>query len=643
MNTGVITRWGRKLFCSLPPLLLVAIVAGQEGFRVWPYMQNPAPEAMTILWFSEDPAQGTVRWWNSDSTVTGTLDSDPEPAAGLAYTEWEDTLFFDGNAPPPPYRHRIRLEGLQPGTRYHYEVIQGTDEAVQGKQKFRSAFKTAPSGLEPIRIIVFADSETEPESTGNFTSWPDPESAVARRYLLDQTAGFRNNIEIMSSRQPDLVLIAGDLTQHGGEQRDWDEFWRHLTDSVAAGSLAGQAAILPSPGNHEYYEGTFLDRYHQPGSERALDRYLTYFDLPANKAVNPRQQGRYHATTYGPVTIISLDVCNNGINGSTEDTNFYLLGESDGEGGDAPDFAPGSVQYQWLEDQLKEAQQNSLFTFVMFHHAPYSGGPHGYPAGIGDSLDNQSGVPVRVLTPLFLQYGVDAVFSGHDEMWERSVVTGLEILPGGSQQDHILHFYDVGTAGDGLRGPEEGLDNPNRAFLVHTDVPEQWENGILKAGGKHYGHLEVNIFPGEESKWTAELTPVCAFPLYNEADSVYEGWERRIYDDVVLLTAETGEPGVGTVSRPEPAEGMHCFPNPFHRTTQIQIPARTSGTERLIITDIHGRKIRQFSLNDPGTGAFRVEWDGTDRSGRTMGPGIYIVFLDSGERVAESRMLIRLP
>jgi hypothetical protein len=51
--------------------------------------------------------------------------------------------------------------------------------------------------------------------------------------------------------------------------------------------------------------------------------------------------------------------------------------------------------------QLAEAQTRSRFTFVQLHHVPYSTGPHGFPPGTGTGFDNQSGQPVRVLTPLF--------------------------------------------------------------------------------------------------------------------------------------------------------------------------------------------------------------------------------------------------
>jgi hypothetical protein len=61
----------------------------------------------------------------------------------------------------------------------------------------------------------------------------------------------------------------------------------------------------------------------------------------------------------------------------------------------------------WLENALKSAQE--AWKICYFHHPLYSdGGTHG------------SSVDVRVLfEPLFLTYGVNVVFSGHDHIYER--------------------------------------------------------------------------------------------------------------------------------------------------------------------------------------------------------------------------------
>jgi hypothetical protein len=61
----------------------------------------------------------------------------------------------------------------------------------------------------------------------------------------------------------------------------------------------------------------------------------------------------------------------------------------------------------WLEEALKAAQED--WKICYFHHPLYSdGGTHG------------SSVDVRVLfEPLFVKYGVNVVFSGHDHIYER--------------------------------------------------------------------------------------------------------------------------------------------------------------------------------------------------------------------------------
>lgn len=609
-------------------LLLVAFqgcfpaLHAQENFRVWPYLQNPASDAMSIIWFSESAEPGRLEYRVLASEPYIAEDSQPGISESLAYSTWEDTTFFGGEAPLAPYKHRVRLENLMAGTTYEYRVFQGIDT-------FQSFFATAPYGIDSIRFIVYGDSETEPESTGNFASWPDPLSGDYRSYLVDQTTGYRNNLEVIRSRRPDLVFIAGDLTQHGGEQRDWDEFWKHNADSSGSISLAGQVPVMAAPGNHDYYEGNYLGGYTQPGSERAIRRYLTYFDPPANHSPNKEQEGRYYHLRYGQVSLISLDLCNNGTNGSDEDTNFYLLGESDPGGGHAPDFGMGSVQYTWMEAQLKEAQEKSIFTFVIFHHVPYSSGPHGFPAGKGDLMDDQSGVATRVLTPLFLKYGVDAVFCGHDEMWERSEVSGIEVLQDGEELDHLLPFFDVGIGGDGLRGPVDNTDNVYQQFLVHRDAPEIWDGNNLIEGGKHYGHLEVDIIPVDGFTHQAILTPVYVLPLYSEEDSAYTGFERKVYKDQIILTRTFADTTVGKLALEERFSATRSYPNPFYTQTCIEFWLPEAGKTKVSIWDDQGRLVRILLDRHCMAGSNSLFWEGEDGEGNRVSPGLYLYRIET--------------
>ena len=65
-------------------------------------------------------------------------------------------------------------------------------------------------------------------------------------------------------------------------------------------------------------------------------------------------------------------------------------------------------QTAWIETQLREAG-NGDWKICYFHHPLYSSGRYHGPA-----IDLR-----KVLEPLFVKYGVDVVFSGHDHVFER--------------------------------------------------------------------------------------------------------------------------------------------------------------------------------------------------------------------------------
>lgn len=590
---------------------------------------------MTIVWFSEEEQPGEVTCHVQSGTDI-TITSEPVLSEALAYTDWENTTFFSGQAPAPPYRHSVRLTGLTSDTVYDYTVQQGSSQ-------FNASFRTTPDTERAVRFIVYADSETEPESTGKHADWADPSGKDPDRvYPIDQTLGYANNLEVIKSREPDFVVVAGDLVQHGGEQRDWDEFWRHITNTDGIKSLAGHVPYFGSLGNHEYYEGSSLGQYNQPGSERAVARYRTYFEYPSNGAPDSDQEKRYYRIDYGPVTVITVDAANDSPHQSEYDTNYFLLGENDSGGGHAPAFRPGSRQYEWLEQQLSDAQRNSRFTFVVFHHVPYSVGPHGWPTGEGDGEDTQSGRPVRILTPLFMKYGVDAVLCGHDEMLERSEISGEETRPDGKKAAHTIQYYDAGIGGDGLRGPVDGLVNPYQQFLAHKDAPEIWKDGVLVDGGKHYGHLEIDVSRNDDGRWQAVIEPVYVFPQI-DTDGNFKGYERRVYKDTMTLISNTPDKPtkIGDADvMSEPILSVSNAPNPFNPQTTVKYTLPDDGHAHLAVYNLTGQKVRTLVDRHDVSGGHTVVWDGTDDSGRAVSTGLYLTRLTSGDMTAMGKMVL---
>ncbi len=530
----------------------------EDEFRVRPYLQNPTSSEVTIRWLSESNQAGTV-------VIDGkSYTSAPEQAVALEYQNDEtNTDRYSGL----PYLHSVRVEGLQADTPYTYTVTSGGSERGGAfRTPIPSATATGLTAGQGVRLFVYGDSETEPESVSAKVAWTSSvaegsvrPSWVAGKYVATQTQGYAQNLAIIEARAAEsqaagratLVSVVGDLVESGGEQRDWDEFWRH--NAGDRGSLASNVAIIPALGNHENYGGPgTLGRYDGAAPQAAANKYQTYFEVADNgqshvqvaPGIYADHTGRYHRTDFGPVTLLTIDSSNGGTDNTLDDTNFNLNRSDNPQ---IPDYTEGSPQYEWLQTQLAAAKAEGQILFVQYHHAAYSSGIHGQPAGTGTGYDSQSGQPMRLLTPLLADYGVKAVFSGHDEMYEHAIVDGI-------------HFFDIGIGGDGLRGDLRGDTWEELGympeFLAQTDALEVWDDNVLLSGGKHYGHLEIDVILNTFGGWDVTLTPAYAFPILSpDHPGEILGWERRTYDDSVTFST-VPEPGTGLLALSGIAAGV---------------------------------------------------------------------------------------
>ncbi len=169
---------------------------------------------------------------------------------------------------------------------------------------------------------------------------------------------------------PEFVLQSGDLVSDGGNARQWTQF-----DQITQPLRAARIAYYPARGNHDL--GTFYPHY-------------------------------------VPNTFDSGDKVNRLYYAFTRHHNRFIIVDS------MEPYDPGSAQYVWLERELAHSKA-AVNTFVMFHEAPFSVGPH------GPTLEAQ-----KYLHPLFVKYRPRAVFCGHDHLYYRTRRDGVTyIVTGG--------------------------------------------------------------------------------------------------------------------------------------------------------------------------------------------------------------------
>ncbi|MGV3772350.1 MAG: metallophosphoesterase [Verrucomicrobiales bacterium] len=81
-------------------------------------------------------------------------------------------------------------------------------------------------------------------------------------------------------------------------------------------------------------------------------------------------------------------------------------------------YFPGSVQYNWLEEDLKKTTKP--WKFIFFHHVLRSSGPHTFDDYDQNTVRDTAQIE-QSIGVLAARYGVQAIFNGHDHNYERFI------------------------------------------------------------------------------------------------------------------------------------------------------------------------------------------------------------------------------
>ena len=70
---------------------------------------------------------------------------------------------------------------------------------------------------------------------------------------------------------------------------------------------------------------------------------------------------------------------------------------------------------------------------------------------------------------------------------------------------------------------------------------------------------------------------------------------------------------------------LRAAPNPFDRSTKIQLSLVTGGETRVMVYDVAGRRVREVHRGWLSPGRHTLPWDGLDDAGQPTSAGIYFV------------------
>ena len=333
-----------------------------------PYLQQGSTDRVTVRWRTQVPGDSVVRY----GTTEGVFDQ-PAITVGGSRTQ-----------------HVVDVTGLQPATRYYYQVESngGGGSQATSPPAADTFFETAPvdNTLDPTTLWVIGDS-----GTGNANA-----DGVYN--------GFRSLYGAGEPPHADVWLMLGDNAYDSGTDA---EFQTAVFETYP--ELLRNTILWPTLGNHEAYTAGGAP-------------YLDIFTLPT--------AGEAGGVASGTERYYSFDRAN---------IHFICL---DSETGGNYNDAPGGVgMYDWLEADLQACDKDWIIAF--FHHGPYTKGSH-------DSDSESHHIEMRrYLVPLLESYGVDLVMSGHSHQYERSIFINGHHGPGsGSGTFTAANIVDGGNGSE---------------------------------------------------------------------------------------------------------------------------------------------------------------------------------------------------
>ena len=328
----------------------------QQEQAIWlqPYLQNPAEDAMTIMWRTAEPAYSWVEYGTDADNLK------------IARTVENGIVLANIT------RHKVRITGLMPDTKYFYRICSkkvikyqaySKELGAEEKTKFFS-FTTLATVPKDFTCLIFTDLHS------NLPLFDK---------LMNQVHSHGINF--------DFSIFNGDIfNDPASETQILNLITRYNQGVDAANKLA-----IYLRGNHEI-RGPY-----------AME-WPNFFDWDGGN--------NYFAFTYGDTRFVFLDNGEDKGDGSVEYSGLT----------DFDEFR--KTQTEWLKKELSGDKFNRAFRKILVHHIPIYSWNNRYDPGFMPCFD--------LWNPIFKTTPFDIDITGHlhrFNFYPKGAVTGAESNP----------------------------------------------------------------------------------------------------------------------------------------------------------------------------------------------------------------------
>lgn len=276
---------------------------GDEPYKPYknPYSMCPTTNSVKILWQMNDEmaaCEGRVVYGTDPNHLDQTV-----------------TTSEGWNVEGEGYVHIVTLTGLQPNTRYYFNV--GDKERLM--KDFTGQTRTAPEAGTAFRLFTISDIH------GNSCS------------------NWSNMQDNICDLDPNICVMIGDIVADNGADRNWNSYF-----FTPGQKFLSQVPVMSAIGNHEtgvpqtYRWSSFYDYFHQFSHGTETDPIK-----------DPRGEA-YFMFHYGNVDIICFD---------------------DNAEPSSPSLKKGDPMWQWMDATL--AASTAKWIFVFSHVGIHTSGYHG--------------------------------------------------------------------------------------------------------------------------------------------------------------------------------------------------------------------------------------------------------------------------